>query len=145
MKKQIFKIIDFKDNKGNPVQVGDIIKVTLPEVEYIEPYNGLSEGGGHEDFCFAPEVELLALLHCTASQGLVIKVTEILTPQFELKNSDLKLNVGDRRKFKHSAWEWKLHEIKTPRCKCGSTNCVNSYTHTPGNSTVACGDCGIPF
>ena len=118
-----FKVYGLKDNEGNPVQIGDLIKVWLPEIKTnYKPYVFLGET--QDPNTHAPPAEIVAELSLNGSLGFIIIVKEVLTDPELLKDSDLKLTVGKRIKFKRTKWKWHLHEVKTWRCSnCGSANC----------------------
>jgi hypothetical protein len=93
MKKLKFSVDGLKDKSGNAAQIGDLIKVRLPEFKDFGEF-------------YLAQVDIIAQLHATASQGLMLIVKQVLTPNEELKDSDFKLVPGQIIKFKHVKWDW---------------------------------------
>jgi hypothetical protein len=138
-KKLKFQVDGLKDKNGNPAQIGDLLKVVLPSIGTYK----LDEFGDFVDGVYAPQTEILARLHCIASQGLILIIEKILTPESELKDSELELVVGQRIKFKYVKWNWlvlpfgDMSDFYGAEChECGSG--VTYFREEGGH----CFDCG---
>ena len=97
-----FTIEGLKDRNGNAAQIGDLVRVTLPGARID---NNHWQIAGYNRLAHNQAIDIIAVLCCAASKGLMLKVVEILTP---LKGSDPDIKTGVIFKFSSKKWTWEV-------------------------------------
>lgn len=90
--------IDLNDSNGIPVEIGDTVKVTLPEIEITN----------RTDKVYIPERIVKATVYFRASRGLLLKINEIVSVDGMDKWTEEEIDtwVGQIIPFKRTIWEW---------------------------------------
>jgi len=98
---------ELRDCDGVDTQIGDEIEVTLPEIELRENYPG------DEIEYYRPRITARAKVLCPPSQGLQIKILEVLDVfwvEDDLKEdfSFTVPSVGYKTGFRRTVWHWRI-------------------------------------
>ena len=91
--------IDLRDSDGTPVEFGDTIQVTLPEIDHFVPA-GMGYGPLDAHFRIA-ERQVEGKLKFWLSKGLVFRITKIIT------DPDRELHINQHIPLKRTVWDWR--------------------------------------